>query len=275
MKTTKYIILILILVLGMSSCEEVIDVDLNTAAPRLVIDAALKWEKGTDGANQIIKLSTTTGYFDQNIPKVSGATIFVTNEDAVIFDFIETVPNSGEYLCTNFIPVVDATYTLTVIQNGINYTATEQLKPVPSIDKIEQKDDGGFSGENIELKLFYTDNGLTNDYYLFRSQLSTYQIPAYSVSRDEFYQGNQIFGIYSNEDIKSGDTVDFTLSGISEGYFNYLQVLLSIAGSAGGSPFQSPPATVRGNIVNNTVIDNYVLGFFSLSETDHVVYTVN
>lgn len=256
------------------SCEEVIDVDLDTAKPRLVVDAALKWEKGTDGANQKIKLSTTTGYFSQNTPTVSGATVFVTNESNVVFEFLETVPNSGEYICTNFIPVLEATYTLTVIQNGITYTAVEKLKSVVPIDKIEQKDNGGFAGQNIEIKVFYTDDGSRNDYYMFRTQLSQYQIPSYSVSRDEFYQGNEIFAIYSNEDIRAGDTIDFTLSGISQGYFNYMQVLLSIAGSQGGSPFQSPPATVRGNIVNTQNIDNYVLGFFSLSETDHTNYTV-
>lgn len=274
MKTTKYLLLLLLSVIGLTSCEEVIDIDLNTAPPRLVIDAALQWQKGTDGANQKIKLSTTTGYFDQVIPKVSGATVFITNDNDVIFDFIETVPNSGEYICTDFIPELEATYILTVIQDGVTYTATEQLKPVSAIDKIEQKDDGGFGGENIEVKVFYTDDGSRNDYYLFRSKLSSFQIPDYDVSRDEFYQGNQIFGIYSNEDIKPGDTIDFTLYGISEGYFNYMQVLLSIAGSAGGSPFQSPPATVRGNIVNTAEIDNYVLGYFSLSEIDHVIYTV-
>lgn len=274
MKKYSYIILLLTIAFSFTSCEEVINVDLKTAKPRLVIDAALKWEKGTDGAIQKIKLSTTTGYFDQNIPKVSGANVFVTNQSNDVFNFVETLPNSGEYICTNFIPVIEATYTLTVIQNGNTYTATEKLKPVVPIDKIEQRNDGGFGGKNIEVKVFYTDNGTRNDFYLFRAKLSTYQIPSYRVSRDEFYQGNQIFSIYSNEDIKSGDTIDFTLSGISEGYFNYMQVLISIAGSAGGSPFQSPPATVRGNIINNNDIENYALGFFSVSETNHEIYIV-
>ena len=274
MKKQTYIFLLLILAVGMSSCEEVIDVDLNTAAPRLVIDAALKWQKGTDGATQKIKLSTTTGYFDQVIPKVSGATVFVSNTEGTVFNFFETVPNSGEYICTDFVPVLNATYTLTVVQDEVTYTATETLKPVSPIDKIEQRNDGGFAGDNIEIKFFYTDNALTDDFYLFRAKLSSYEIPNYGVSSDEFYQGNQIFGLYSNEDIKSGDELELTLSGISEGYFNYLQVLLSIAGSSGGSPFQSPPATVRGNIINTVNEDNYVLGFFSLSEIDHITYVV-
>jgi hypothetical protein len=274
MKKYTLLLITIMFALSVTSCEEVIDVDLDTAQPRLVIDAALQWQKGTSGATQKIKLSTTTGYFNQNVPKVSGATVFVTNEAAVVFDFIETVPNSGEYICTNFIPVLNSTYQLTVIQDGVTYVATETLKPVPNIDRIEQRNDGGFTGEDIEIKFFYTDNGATDDFYLFRAKLSSYQIPEYGVSSDEFYQGNQIFGLYSNEDFKSGDELAITLNGISEGYFNYLRVLLSIAGSANGSPFQSPPATVRGNIVNTVDDKNYVLGYFSLSETAHIDYII-
>lgn len=269
------LILVLFITLGLVSCEEVINVDLDTAAPRLVIDASLKWEKGTDGATQKIKLSTTTGYFNSNIPMVSGATVFVTNSNDVVFDFIETVPDSGQYICTNFLPVINESYTLTVMVDGATYTATEKLMPVPEIDKVEQKDDGGFGGGNIEIKFFYTDNAATDDFYLARVKLSKYQVPQYGVSSDEFYQGNQISDFYSNEDIASGDTIDYTLSGVSEGYFNYMQVLLSIAGNSGGGPFQSPPATVRGNMVNTTNIDNYALGFFSVSETASVNYIVN
>lgn len=265
--------LLVTIVFSFTSCEEVIDVNLNTAKPKLVIDASLKWEKGTDGAEQTIKLSTTTGYFDENIPTVSGATVFVTNSADVVFEFMESDTIPGAYICTNFIPVLNETYNLTVIQNGSTYTASDQLFPVPVIDKIEQKDDGGFGGGNIEIKFFYTDDGTRDDYYLFKAKLEKY-VREYSVSSDEFYQGNQIFGIYSNDAIKSGQKLDFTLSAISEGYFNYMQVLLSVAGNSGGGPFQSAPATVRGNIVNNTDIDNYALGYFSVSETTSTIYTV-
>ena len=275
MKKYIYTLLIVVVTFSFISCEEVIDVKLDTTAPRLVIDAALKWEKGTDGKTQKIKLSTTTGYFNTEIPKVSGATVFVTNSQNEIFDFTETVPQSGEYICTDFNPELNENYTLTVILNGTTYTATDKLTPVPVIDKIEQKDNGGFGGQNIEIKFFYTDNPLTDDFYLSKVKLSGAVIPQYGVSNDKFYQGNQTSDIYSDEDLKSGQTLEYTLSGISENYFNYMQILLSIAGNSGGGPFQSPPATVRGNIINQTDIKNYALGYFSASETTSVTYVIN
>lgn len=274
MKKYIYIILLSVVAFSFTSCEEVIDVNLDTAKPRLVIDATLKWEKGTDGATQMIKLTTTAGYFEETVPTVSGATVFVTNSTEQVFDFLELSPNTGDYICDNFIPVLNETYTLTVIQNGTTYTATDKMVSVPVIDKIEQKDDGGFGGENIEIKFFYTDNGATDDFYLSSAKLSNAAKPVYGVSNDVLYQGNQFFNIYSSDELKSGKTLHYSLSGISEGYFNYLQVLLSIAGNSGGGPFQSPPATVRGNIVNTTDIDNYCLGYFSASETTSTIYTV-
>ena len=78
MKNIQYIS-VLILSLFLFSCEEVVNVDLDTAAPRLVVDAGINWEQGTDGAIQKIKLTTTTNYYSSNIPIVTGATIFVKN----------------------------------------------------------------------------------------------------------------------------------------------------------------------------------------------------
>jgi hypothetical protein len=71
-----------------------------------------------------------------------------------------------------------------------------------------------------------------------------------------------------------GDKITVTHFGISQSYYNYLSVLLSIASNGGGSPFQSPPATVRGNLINITNAANYPLGYFSLSESDKREYII-
>ena len=51
-------------------------------------------------------------------------------------------------------------------------------------------------------------------------------------------------------------------------------LLLSQTADGAGGPFSTTPATVRGNIVNKSDEDNYPFGFFRLSETDTVEYTV-
>ena len=68
--------------------------------------------------------------------------------------------------------------------------------------------------------------------------------------------------------------LNIILSCISSQYYNYMNVLLAIAGSNCGSPFQSPPATVRGNIINTSNETNFALGYFTLSEVATANYTV-
>lgn len=273
MKNNRLIILTMLLVsLIFMSCEDVIDVDLETAEPRLVVDASIQWQKGTSGNDQRIKLSTSTGYFSTAIPTVSGATVYIKNSSDVAFDFIE-IPGTGEYVCSTFVPVINETYTLTVIANGQTLTATETLKPVPVIDKIEQETKPGFDGEDvIEVKAYITDFAGTRDFYLTRYQSSLNAVPEFNVTDDEFFDGNQVFGLYRHEDFKPGDRLDITVSGISERYANYMEIMISMIG--GGGPFAVPPATLRSNLVNQTNFDNYVFGYFSLSETDHRLYII-
>ncbi len=255
------------------SCEEVVDVDLNTASPRLVIDAGIDWEQGTDGSVQKIKLSTTTSFYSAVVPPVSGATIFVTNSSNTIFNFIEG-STAGEYVCTNFVPQIDESYTLTVIVNGQTYTATETLNSVASITEIIQDNEGGITGDLIDIKALFNDPADSENFYLFKYKYSNQAKLDYQVTDDRFFQGNTIFSLSDNEELEAGDQIQITHYGISRTYYNYMNILLSIAGNTGGSPFQSPPATVRGNIINSTNFDNYALGYFRLSETDSANYTV-
>jgi len=268
-------ILVLIGLFVVSSCEKVVDIDLNTMEPKLVIDAAIKWQKGTLGTVQTIKLSKTTSYYDTQIPTVSGATIFITDAANNVFNFVESNV-AGSYVCSNFTPVLNRNYTLTVNSNGSTYTATETLKPVPQIDRIEQINNVGFTGDATEIKTYYTDNGSTQDYYLFKFKPTYTAIPIYFAQEDISFQGNQIFGLYRSDKLEAGQNFEVTLTGISRQYYNYMRILISIAGNnSGGSPFQSPSATVRGNIINTTNEANYPLGYFSLSEQDYRNYIVN
>ncbi len=272
-KNILKIVSLFIISVAFFSCEDVVDIDLSTAPAKLVIDASIKWQKGTAGNEQTIRLTTTTDFYATTIPTVSGATVFITDGNGIQYDFIET-PGSGNYVCTNFNPEIRQTYTLTVIYDSQVYTATESLIEVPTIDNIEQTENGGFTGDQKEVKFFYQDNGLVDNFYLEQYNTSFTILPEYDVIDDSFFQGNQMFGLYTNEDMKTDDVLQFTLHGISESYYNYMNILLGIAGTNGGSPFQTPPAIVRGNIVNQTNTNNFALGFFRLSETDTISYIV-
>lgn len=255
------------------SCEEVINVDLDTAEPRLVIDASLHWDKGTTGNNQTIKLSLTAPYFDDVIPPATGANVTVTDSNNNIFLFTEE-DNSGIYNTQNFIPDLGETYTLNIIYNNETYVATETMIPVAPIDYIEQNSDGGFAGDEIEIKAYYSDPALVENFYLFEFDISKFETTYLGVYSDEFSDGNSIFAYYSNEDLKTGDELIIKNSGISKRTYEFFNILLQQTDENSGDPFQTQTATVRGNCINKTNPNNFALGYFRVSETDVFSYII-
>jgi len=172
--------------------------------------------KNTSGNVQKIKLSTTTDYYNTSFPIVSGAIVTVTNSTNTVFNFIEN-PGTGEYICTNFIPVINENYTLTITVNGETYTATETLLNVPSIENnILQNNAGGFAGDEIEITYYYQDNVAQENYYLFGVKTSHTAFPIYDAENDENTQGNLMSEQYSHKDLVAGDVVDIKLCGISK-----------------------------------------------------------
>ena len=272
-KSILYIVLVFVTVF-FSGCEKIIDVNLNNAEPKLVIDAVIKWQKGTTGEEQVIKLSLTNDFFTNEILPANGASVTVTNSNDEIFTFIEN-GNTGNYICTNFNPIIGEIYTLEIIYEGEIYTASNPLIATPSILTVQQETVPGFGGnDQIQIKYFYQDNGAENNYYLLGVKNPNKQIPEFGVVSDEFFQGNIMFGFYGSSETEPGITLKLSVQGITFGFYNYMNILTTIGGSGSGNPFATPPATLRGNIVNQTNSNNFPLGYFHLSEIDEVNYLV-
>ena len=271
-KLTTYLILFILFVISLVSCEDVINIDLDEGQPKLVIEASILWQKGTTGENQTISLSKSSSYYENQIIPANNALVTIANGTNIL-NFIEE-GTTGNYICYNFIPVIGNTYTLTVIFEGQTYTATEEFIGVPTIDSVEQSVFNGFGNDAVQVKFLFQDEVSQNNYYLEKYVSSIKLLPEYDVNEDVFTQGNQMFGLYIDGDLKPNDQLDFTLYGINERYYNYMNILLGQAGGNGGSPFSTAPATIRGNIINNTNEANFPFGYFHLSETDTTTYTV-
>ncbi|ESU22686.1 lipoprotein precursor [Flavobacterium enshiense DK69] len=267
----SYIIVLLIFSYG---CEEVVDVELQNDEPKLVIDAVIKWQKETAGETQTIKLSLTNDFYSSEIVFAKGALVTVTNSSNTIFNFIE-VPDTGDYVCNNFVPVINEEYTLHVQYNGQNYSSTNKLYATPNIEYVEQQVVPDIDGSDIiQVKFYYQDNPDEDNFYLIGVKNPNKRNPDYGVMSDEFFQGNIMFGFYYSDDTTHGSTLLLQLQGISNGYYDYMNKLITISSTNSGNPYSTPPATVRGNIVNETDPDNYPLGYFSLGEVDLLDYLV-
>jgi hypothetical protein len=262
--------LFIFLAVSLTSCEEVIDLDLEQSEPRLVIDASLIWYINTSGDYQQIKLSQTTGFYEEEAKPVTDAEVTIEAGNGEEFIFVHQ--EQGIYTNDNFNPIFEENYTLQINYQDDIYTASSSFVSVPGIDFIEQNSEGGFIREDIEIEAFFTDPAGEDNSYIFRfSNFSTSKV-SLEIYEDEFTDGNQVSASYSNDELAAGDEIFVTMEGISKPFYNYLFILRSQGGNNGGGPFQSQPATVKGNIVNKTNPENYPFGYFRLSEADSITY---
>ena len=86
-----------------TSCEEVIDVELNYSNERLVIEGHLNWIKENNQTEQLIVLSKTTPYFENRRIPANGAQVQIRDQQNNIFQFTES-ENSGMYFPLDTIP---------------------------------------------------------------------------------------------------------------------------------------------------------------------------
>ena len=76
-----------------SSCEKVVDIDVPSIEPKLIIDASFEvcFDETPISAKNVVKLTESADYFNEIIPEVSNATVFLTNlSDNTIISFIDT-----------------------------------------------------------------------------------------------------------------------------------------------------------------------------------------
>ena len=125
-----------ILFVFLFSCEDIINPDLPTNEPILVVDA---WINNLE-ESQVIKLSKTQNYLDSNSPvPVVGATVFVYDENLTHFNFTEV--NDGEYIWTpdsvfKNIGVEGTKFYLSVSYEGENIFSESQLNRTSVIDSV-------------------------------------------------------------------------------------------------------------------------------------------
>jgi len=275
----KHLVLFISLVL--SSCTDVIEVEVPFSGSRLVIEASLDHEKGSLGNSQTIKLSESIPYFDTTSSSiVTGAVVRVINDsNGEVVEFIDQ--NNGNYTTSIFRPSPNRTYTLEVVYNGETYIAKETLKPVVDIKEVNRSTQNGFDKNAIEVNIYFDDPFEVENYYLVSFQAQDDLFPALLDVSDEFTNGNEITVFYEKiendrtgeTELQPGDIVDIKLYGISKTYFNYIRLLIEQSATS-GDPFSTVPAPLRGNCTNQDNPDNFAYGYFRLTEVDRISYVI-
>ena len=146
----KKLLYIITIILFLSGCEDVIDVDLKDVEPILVVDA---WLEHTPG-EQEIRLTYTRPYFDNSEAEgISGASVRVLEVQGTspLDTLVFTETNNGFYtwsppVATDSFGTIGNIYILEVDHNGEKYYSQSTLNPVPKIDSITFRFEEGTEG---------------------------------------------------------------------------------------------------------------------------------
>ena len=250
------ILTLLATVVTFSSCEKVIDVKLDTADKKIVIDAVLTDQAG--GCK--VRISQTKNFKDDNsFIGVPGASVSITDASGTVVNLNET--SAGVYEAPAFSGQSGSTYKLKVDVNGQTYNASSTMPQKVQLDSIYISKIDFFGEEETFANVMFNDPGGVKNYYRFVQYVNGNRTKGIFVMDDDLSDGklfNSTLYFFSEDDdvklINPGDEVTVEMQCIDAATYKYW---FSMDQSATGSNQSASPA----NPVSN--IDNGALGYFS------------
>jgi len=239
----------------LSSCEEVIEIDLNDSAPAFVVEAELYKDSLIT-----VRLTQTANYFSVEEPVIiEGATVLLSDQAGESEELIYT--GNGFYTGQSIRGTENSTYEIEILVDDKNYSGVSYLPfetevysmdynalppgqgpPGPVPYYFVTSSFKGTPGENSYFMLRYKHNGrLLND--------RVHLLSGFFTSRDTVSYSNQFYLF------NPLDTVEVIVYSIDEPLFNYFTQLNDAIG--GGMGMSSTPYNPASNIQNGA------LGYFA------------
>ena len=252
-------------ILFFSSCQQVVSIDLNKADPHIVIEGTILDRPGPF----TVSITKTGTYFDQSLsfPPVSSAVVTLQDNFSNTDTLKEKTP--GTYYSSTILGAVGMQYSLHVLAEGKEYTASSTMPKKVIIDSLYAMPRVGRGGESgFDIYIAFKDPPEPGNYYRLNARSST-AIPAdsidgrrYRLYTDKLTNGNEMYErIRSGRNVQPGDTITVELLSIDKAAYDYFSTLRDIL-SSDRSPTSLSPANPNTNLSNGS------LGFFAAFTID-------
>lgn len=243
------------------SCEEVIELEIDDAPPKIVIEANV-----SEGGNSFVRLSQTTKLYEdaRNRHLEKFAEVWVVRSDGAVIPFIPT-SEQGLYVTQNIHHIVsNYTYTLYVHIEGEFYTAEEYMHPYIEVDSTGTGVRRIFNDDIYYASLRFQDPLGVENYYRYDVAINNGDFLFNSVLNDRFNDGLEVVHeiLSPEENLSTGDVMRVRRSVISKPVYQYWNDLQSV------NPGSVAPANPRSNISNGA------LGYFSASSSRIYDFTI-
>lgn len=272
-------------------CQEVIEVDLAEPETRLVLNAVIRVDEAAEFVPVELQVAESSGFFGENTPAVLETAIISYGnpiegdptllEEIFISSLAESFPGSGVY-------IPDPTFTedqrirtaniqsgtrfqLLLEYQGRSFFAQTTYVTAPPLDQVIQGEEILFDEDDVEVLVSFTDIPEEENFYVFDMGFNEF-LPV----EDQFFNGQQFeFSYFYNTDLMPDQEVTVSILGADLSFFNYMTLLVEQTQQNFGF-FETPVATVRGNLSDVTGLDNtdlfdnlgrpqdFALGYFAV-----------
>ncbi|RTQ53471.1 DUF4249 domain-containing protein [Hymenobacter gummosus] len=261
MKRLLYLLPLLLTGL-LSSCTDVVPVELPDPEPQLAVEGNITDQPGP----YTIRLTKTGAYFNgEELPAVRGAELLLADNEGHAETLRETAP--GLYQTQTMQGKIGNSYVLTIRAEGQEYRAATEIKRIPHIDGLTQRTKSGEAGWEDGRYAFYNGPELpgVGDYYRFKIWINgalQNDPDDLTVRADDMVDGRYIGDIELNgEPLQPGDSVRVQLLSLPQDYFHFLNEMYGQINNVG--LFSTPPANVRSNVVNVNAAGPKAVGYFA------------
>lgn len=275
----------------LTSCEDVVNVNLDEGANELVVDA---WLDNTENT-QTVRLTRSQPYFNASFAEgITDATVTVERNDGTTFQFAQTGQGNYQWTPTTAdeIGTPGNEYTLTIERQGEVYTSTTEMYDVAIVDSIGQefRDDELGGPDGIYCEFFARDiTGIGNTYWIktFKNDEFLNKPSELNFSYDgTFGPGSGIDGLtfitpireavnrdpddedsVDNSDVPpwdTGDKIRVEIHSISNFTFDFLTIAFEQMTNSDNGIFAIPLANTKGNVINQST-GKAALGIFNVA----------
>lgn len=246
------------------ACEKEIDVNVDNAEPKLVIEANLS---NRAGDAKVLLTQSQNLNANTEIPKVSGAEVSIKDETTQeVFMLTET--EEGVYQNPTLMGEEQKSYTLQVIlPDGQTFTATDTMPVMVALDGVVVDEvDESFGTEEdegfYEIEPQFTDIANTENYYQLIVTRGDEILDEINIFKDLGFDGlPNTQKIYI--DAYPGETIHFDLHNISAAAYTYLFGLNANLEQGSATP-TNPESNIEGD----------ALGYFKAYATGESVEIV-
>lgn len=277
MKTinTKTIIFALLAMFTITSCTDIVDVELNPENLDLI--AVEAYINTHDENNVLVKLEKSLPVNEASSnPVISNALVELSDDQPSPNTIVlEEYQNTGIYILpenTNYSAIPGRTYFLKIsLPDGTIIEGSDYLQKVEQLDTVRVNLSARGDYEYLAIFINSQETPGEGHYYkwdIYINDLLLYESDELTFASDELVDGNYIydFEIYTDwwdeeEDkvLNIGDTIRVEQLSISKPIYDFYLGMVNQAWA--GGPFSVPPANVPGNLSSND--DKKILGMFS------------